>query len=317
MGTKESSLTTTTISLTTPLQEVFDLYLDENASGTPHTLRAKRLDLGHLLSFLKRRSGDEEEYVPLLKEWNVEVTKEFYDERVAKKEAPATVARRIATLRHLSRWLEQRVPAFPSPTEDIAPPTVNRRPPPALDIPEIEAARERARERYLEKSSFIRHRNEMLLTLLVATGLRPDEVRLLKRGQLSEDLTKIKGVKTKGSKVRDIAVPEDLHRELKVYLDARFKQLMRFFTSLPGHRDEELPLFISTYNADTAKIESFSMGAKSIWRAIHELSGDTELHPHLLRHSFAKKLLTSSKDPILVAKVLGHSDLRVTRKYQG
>lgn len=316
MGIKEPSLTTTTISLTTPLREVFDLYLEEHVSGTPHTLRAKRLDLGHLLTHLKRSSGQGAEYEPLLKEWTLDVTKQFLDERMQKKEAPATVARRVATLRHISRWIENRVISFASPTEDIAPPPVTRRPPPALEVPEIEAARERARERYLEKSSFIRHRNEMLLTLLAATGLRPDEVRLLKRGQLNEELSLIRNVKTKGSKVRDIALPEDIHRELKVYLDARFKQLMRFFSSLPTHRDEELPLFISTYNATTAKIESFAMGAKSIWRAIHELSGDTELHPHLLRHSFAKKLLTSSKDPTLVAKVLGHSDLRVTRKYE-
>ena len=57
------------------------------------------------------------------------------------------------------------------------------------------------------------------------------------------------------------------------------------------------------------------MGAKSIWRAIHELSGELHLHPHLLRHSYAIDLLHTSKDIRAVAQALGHSDVRVTMRY--
>ncbi|MCB0334283.1 MAG: tyrosine-type recombinase/integrase, partial [Bdellovibrionales bacterium] len=57
------------------------------------------------------------------------------------------------------------------------------------------------------------------------------------------------------------------------------------------------------------------MGAKSIWRAINELSTETKLHPHLLRHSFAIDLLDNSRDVRLVAQALGHSDVRVTMRY--
>jgi site-specific recombinase XerD len=57
------------------------------------------------------------------------------------------------------------------------------------------------------------------------------------------------------------------------------------------------------------------MGAKSIWRAINELSAETQLHPHLLRHSYALDLLDSSNDVRLVAQALGHSDVRITMRY--
>ena len=52
-----------------------------------------------------------------------------------------------------------------------------------------------------------------------------------------------------------------------------------------------------------------------MWRAINELSLDKELHPHLLRHSYALDLLNSSNDIRLVAQALGHGDVRTTMRY--
>ncbi|MDZ4785307.1 MAG: tyrosine-type recombinase/integrase, partial [bacterium] len=79
--------------------------------------------------------------------------------------------------------------------------------------------------------------------------------------------------------------------------------------------DKTLPLFISTYGAKINNAESFLMGAKTIWRAINELSNQTKLHPHLLRHCYALDLLNSSNDIRLVAQALGHGDVRITMRY--
>ena len=99
------------------------------------------------------------------------------------------------------------------------------------------------------------------------------------------------------------------------YLEARDRELKRFFPKISRTVDGSLPVFISTYGAQASKPESFLMGAKSVWRAIRELSSETHLHPHLLRHSYALDLLENSNDIRLVSQALGHSDVKITMRY--
>ena len=155
----------------------------------------------------------------------------------------------------------------------------------------------------------------MLFNFLLDTGLRADEVRLLKFGQLDEELSWIKNVRTKGKRFRNVYITSQMRDELVLYTEERLKKLQEYFSRLPKTLNRKIPLFISTYNASVDKIDSFYMGAKTIWRAINELSSDTALHPHLLRHSYAMDLLNNSKDIRLVSQALGHSDVRITMRY--
>ena len=93
------------------------------------------------------------------------------------------------------------------------------------------------------------------------------------------------------------------------------KELERFYKKLPMDLNKAHPVFISSYNCTPGQADSFMMGAKSIWRAINEMSAEIHLHPHLLRHSYALELLDSSRDVRLVAQALGHSDVRITMRY--
>ncbi len=297
-----------------PLAAVVREYLDYFADGASHTARAKRLDTDKFLDFLKRHRRVVEIEHLTVGDWDFSSCQRFVDESL-KVEAPATVARRLATLKHMGRTLAERLPGFVNPARDVKPPKVQNVRPQSINPEELERIREQATSIRATKGNFASYRNEILMRLLLDTGLRAEEVRTLKCSQIDEKLEWIRDVKTKGRRFRDVYISSSMRAKLREYLSARAEQLKRFFPVLSPVTDGKLPLFVSLHGAKPNEPHSFYMGAKSVWRAIRGYSVETRLHPHLLRHTFAIDLLDTSKDIRLVAQALGHSDVRITMRY--
>lgn len=297
------------------LCDVVDSYLRYYAAGRGHTARAKHLDLRHFLSFLAVFRGYSSPNKLRVRDWDFSAVQRFVDESIDKGAAPATVARRLATLKHMGRSLSEKVAGFVNPAREVKSPRIQAPKPKALTKQQIQATRRRAAQRKQAKDSFIRLRNESLFTFLLDTGIRADEIRNIKRAQLDENLEWIKNVRTKGRRFRNVYITSAARPQLKRYLEARKQELKRFFRKLSHKHDGVLPLFISSYAAKPDKLESFMMGAKTIWRAVNELSPQVHLHPHLLRHSYALNLLKHCSDIRLVSQALGHSDVKVTMRY--
>lgn len=297
------------------LKSIFDSYIRYYAANNDHTARAKRLDIARFLEFLKRDRAVAKVEKLRITDWSYAAIQRFVEKSLAGGEAPATVARRLATIKHMGRTLAEKVPGFINPAREVKPPRLSSPAPKAIPKTEIKSIKSKAKNRLKEKGSFNRMRNRVLFNFLLDTGLRAEEVRLLRFGQLDEKLEWIENVRTKGRRYRNVYITSAMRPTLEDYLKERELVLKGFFAKLGKNTNKQLPLFISTYNADPNKPESFLMGAKSIWRAINELSADTPLHPHLLRHSYALELLKHSKDVRLVSQALGHSDIRVTMRY--
>ena len=300
---------------TLSLLTVIESYIRYYAAGDGHTARAKRLDLKHFTTFLARLHGVSTPEKLRVSHWDYSSVKQFVDHCLGKGESPATVSRRLATLKHMGRTLAERMPGFVNPAREVKAPRTDSPVPQALSKTEVEAVRTRAAARQREKNSFIRLRNTTIFNLLIDTGLRADEVRLLKFGQLDENLEWFGSVRTKGRRFRNVYITSAMRQEMAEYLKAREETLCKFYQKLTRTENRALPLFISTYNAVPGKPESFIMGSKTLWRAINELSSGSHLHPHLLRHSFALDLLDDSNDIRLVSQALGHSDVRITMRY--
>lgn len=297
------------------LPKVFEHYIAHFAGGSAHTQRAKENDLIHFVTFLRRFVGVSAPDKLKLKHWDYSSTYQFLEDCLAHGEAPATVSRRLATLKHAGRSLAERISGFINPTKEVKAPRVPTLKPKALDAKSIKEVRKKVKERIEEKPTFLRIRNLTIFELLLDTGLRADEVRNLRVSQIDRDLSWIKNVRTKAKQFRNVYVTSNFRPTLKKYLEERDKELKRYFSTIPKQTADALPLFISGYKADLSNPDSFLMGAKSIWRAVREFSSDTKLHPHLLRHSYATDLLDHTKDIRLVAQALGHSDVRITMRY--
>jgi integrase/recombinase XerC len=298
-----------------PLQSLIEGYVSFYASGSSHTARAKQLDLNHFLNFLlsfRRKKSPKDLKVS---DWDFSSVQRFVEDSLKAGESPATVARRLATLKHMGRMLSEKFSGFINPARDVKAPKIAPAKPKSLEPNEIEQIREAANNSITKNSGFIHKRNLTIFNFLLDTGLRADEIRLLRLNQIDDELTWIKDVRTKGRRFRNVYITSAMREHLIKYLELREKELSKFFKPLTNKTSKQLPLFISTFNAVPDKPDSFLLGAKTLWRSVRQLSTDTKLHPHLLRHSFAIDLLEQSNDIRLVAQALGHSDVRVTMRY--
>ncbi len=300
--------------LSLPLESIIDQYLEFYAASSSHTARAKRNDLNLFLRFLSKSLKLKSDQI-LLSSWSYSSVQRFIEQILNDGEAPATVARRLATLKHFGRTLAERIPGFTNPAREVKSPAVQTTRPKALQAHEIDEVKSAARNRTHERSSFGRLRNLMIVELMLETGLRAEEVRLLRPQQFSENKEWFQNVRTKGRKFRNVYISTVLRDSLARYLEQRESELKRFFSNLSKHISDSLPLFPSSYRANADDHDSFLMSPKTLWRAVHEVYRERSLHPHLLRHSFALELLDSSKDIRLVSQALGHSDVRVTMRY--
>ena len=313
--TKRSSKNVSKENSRASLLNAVESYLNYHCHSGSHTERAKRLDLDSFIKFLTKYCAYSKPEKLKLKDWDENSVKRFVSSCKQKGEAPSTVARRLATLKHFGKTISKGSTSFSDPGQKIKTPRIEKPKPLNLNSSEIRAIRSLAKKTLKKKSNFKTLRNFILFELLTSTGLRVEEVRKLKLVQLDSNLEWLIKVKNKSGGYRNIKIPKRLSKLLKEYLAARNKKLKSLWGRIKKKDDRKLPLFISIYGAKLDRPETLIMGEKSIWRAINEFSANTPLNPYLLRHSFAAKLAKSSRKIETVAKSLGHSDPRVTRRY--
>jgi len=147
-----------------------------------------------------------------------------------------------------------------------------------------------------------------MLELLYAGGLRISELTSLDVGQvnLGDGSAIIHG---KGAKERLVLFGEPAMRAIETYLEAGRPALR----SAIGNRKSEIgdPLFLNRFgNRLTARSVQMLIKRHAIAAGIA-----ADVHPHLLRHSFATHLLDGGADLRIVQDLLGHSSANTTQIY--
>ena len=124
------------------LKEVIENYLRYYAHGQGHTARAKRYDLEYFLKFHANNSSNIESIS--VADWTMQSTKDFIDSRLAQGESPATVSRRLATIKHFGRTIAERLPGYVNPAREVKAPTFQMSKPKGLSADEIQALKDAA-----------------------------------------------------------------------------------------------------------------------------------------------------------------------------
>ncbi|WEG74175.1 tyrosine recombinase XerC [Vagococcus intermedius] len=147
-------------------------------------------------------------------------------------------------------------------------------------------------------------RDAALLEVLYGTGLRVSECANLKLRDIDFE-TNVLLIHGKGNKERYVPFSS--------YIEAA---LIRYFeesrTSLMTHYQKDHSYVFVNHRGDQLTPAGITYILKQI---IKKSSLTTEIHPHMLRHTFATHLLNNGADMRTVQELLGHESLASTQIY--
>ncbi|KRM89703.1 Tyrosine recombinase xerC [Fructilactobacillus florum DSM 22689 = JCM 16035] len=147
-------------------------------------------------------------------------------------------------------------------------------------------------------------RNTALLEVLYGTGMRVSECASLTLAQIDLD-NQLMVVLGKGNKERYLPFGQSAQQALQNYFDQGRQVLMGKY-----HQRHDY-CFINRLGKPLT-----SRGIEYILNQIMKRSGlKGNIHPHMLRHTFATDLLNNGADLRTVQELLGHADLSTTQIY--
>ncbi len=209
-------------------------------------------------------------------------------------QSPRSLARILSSWRGLFAWLARMREAGANPCAGVKAPRAPKRLPQALSPDEA------VRLVCIEDDSLLGVRDRALFELAYSSGLRVSELTGLDLDAVDARSGEVR-VTGKGSKTRIVPVGEAALRAIAAWL------ALRASAAKPG----EPALFVGRSGR--------RVGPREVQKRIKHWAAaagiDTDVHPHMLRHSFASHVLQSSGDLRAVQEMLGHASIASTQVY--
>ncbi|WP_017471873.1 tyrosine recombinase XerC [Amphibacillus jilinensis] len=275
------------------IEKQFSLYLQIEKNASPYTLINYKQDLNIFFQFLHK------EQMKSLNEVDDRVVRLFLTNLYEQKLSRKSVARKISTLRTFYRYLEREEIVENNPFLSIALPKAEQPLPHFLYKEELAQLFMAS-----DLSSPLGQRNQALLELMYATGIRVSECQGLTIDALDFSLHTVL-VYGKGRKERYVPFGTFAATALQRYIAEGRQQLL------------------TKSNLDSSAVFLNAKGTPLTDRGIrfilNKIVKDAALtihiHPHALRHTFATHLLNEGADLRSVQELLGHDHLSSTQIY--
>ncbi len=305
-----------------PIVDRFTAYLLDERHFSPYTGRCYGLDLHQFIDFIASESGldislpneaaalasgkadpNGKTLTGRLLACQPEPVRGFLQQMSDQKYSPATMARKIATLRSFHRWMERVGLTTNNPMTLIRSPKQPKRLPKAITVDQI--------ERLLlapNSNDLLGARDRAILEALYSTGMRVSEVVGLNRGDWivvtnnEKEYVQIRG-KGKRERTAPLGGPAiaAIHNYVKL-LDTEKASI---------HNKPTAPLFV---NKNGTRLSTRSVRRK-VAKYLVQVGLDPDISPHTIRHSFATHLLANGADLRSVQELLGHQSLSSTQVY--
>jgi len=219
----------------------------------------------------------------------------LYERRLSK----TSVARALAAVRSLYRWLAREGIVEQNPAALVATPKLPKKLPRVPTIEEMNSVLDGS----MPDIASFPQRDLLLLELLYGCGIRNSELIGINLDdiRLANEAILIRG---KGKKERYVPFGDSARSALAAYLPARRDRL--------AQKKKNTPALLINQRGGRLTTRSVGRIVKSIAVA-KGLSPD--VHPHTLRHAFGTHLLEEGADLRAIQEMLGHERLSTTQRY--
>jgi integrase/recombinase XerD len=266
-------------------------YLSVERGLAKNTLLAYRRDLDKYIEYLSPKGVNAAAQVT-----REHVSNFMFDLKKHDMSA-TTICRNLAAVKMFHRFLVRENLANEDPTTLVDTPKLWQRIPSVLTQKEIEAMIAAASGKKIQEV-----RDQAILEIFYASGLRVSELSDLKMTSINYDLGFVRAV-GKGSKERIIPLGMKAREAVQKYLLKARPKLLKNHTSDV--------LFLSQLGKKISR--------QSLWAVIKFYAKKANIKktikPHTLRHTFATHLLEHGADLRSVQEMLGHSDISTTQIY--
>jgi integrase/recombinase XerC/integrase/recombinase XerD len=211
--------------------------------------------------------------------------------------APATVARKLASIRGLYGFLVRTERVGQNPAELVTSPKRSEKLPRVLSVEQMRELLEQ-----IPAQTPLQLRDRAMLELAYSCGLRCEEIVNLDRGSVDFEVQQLR-VLGKGSKERILPFGDPARAALERYLERGRHAL----TADP----REPALFLSK----SGRRLSNSDVTRRLGLWTREAAMASGISPHALRHSFATHLLEGGADLRTIQELLGHASISTTQVY--
>ncbi len=274
----------------------FFSYLQAEKRYSLHTVKAYQRDLNHFVRCLKLneqavinwddvKQTDIRQSVSLLHRQGL---------------SGKSLQRWLSTIRSLYNYLCRHQRATHNPAVGIPAPKAAKRLPKTLNVDEINQLLDASGSEKQASNKQLVCRDIAMMELLYACGLRLSELSGINLQDLDWQQQTVT-VTGKGEKQRRIPFGRKAKHALEVWLTYRHEM---------ANADEKA-IFVSQRGV---RVSNSSIQKRLKKMAVTQ-GLNTNVYPHMLRHSFASHILESSKDLRAVQELLGHANLTTTQIY--
>jgi integrase/recombinase XerC len=261
---------------------------ERNAS--PHTIKAYTGDLDAFAVYIGTRGWKAIDHIAIRG-----FLSHLYDKGLSK----TSVARSLAGVRSLYRWLAQEGVVEQNPAKLVSTPRLAKKLP---RVPTIEEVNSVLDGKMPEVASFP-ERDRLLLELLYGCGIRNSELVGINLDdiRLSNEAILIRG---KGKKERYVPFGGSARDAFGHYLPWRHQLLVTLTKSTPA----------LLLNQRGGRLTTRSVG-RIVKRIAVAMGLSPDVHPHTLRHAFGTHMLEEGADLRTIQELLGHERLATTQRY--
>ena len=261
---------------------------ERNASA--HTIKAYAGDLQNFANYVGARDWNRIDHVAI---------RGFLSHLYERGLSKASVARSLAAVRSLYRWLAQEGVVEQNPAKLVATPRLPKKLPRVPTIEELNSVL----DGQMPEAAAFPQRDRLLLELLYGCGIRNSELIgiNLEDIRVSAEAILIRG---KGKKERYVPFGGSAAASLRAYLPERARLL--------GEKKKTSPALLLNQRGGRLTVRSVGRIVKKIAVA-KGLSPD--VHPHTLRHAFGTHMIEEGADLRAIQELLGHERLATTQRY--